>query len=387
MSENVDLDTFASSVLYAYLSSPGSPQQQSEVIPLLPIPRADLNLRQEFLYLLKVLKVPASHLIFIDDIPESVLRGSGCGDTGRRECTNQLYIVDHNVIQDQLFSPEKSVVKGVIDHHKDEGQYPDANPRIIETSGSCSSLVTCWGLPRGLWGHCCEGKDAAKLALAAILIDTANMKSRVTENDLSAVKYLEGKLEGSDVDQPWNSTSFYNALFEAKSFLDPLGTRDILRKDYKSWITFPSPNSANPTLTIGISSVVKPLSYLCTSQRGGPNTFLCTLSSWGKEQHLDVVTVMTAYTDEKGVFCRELLVWEFSEEAQQAQYMKRFIEWASCEGQMDLTDLYKVGQERDLDDNEGKRMVWRQGNTNLSRKQVAPGMRGCLDFRPDVGRE
>ena len=117
------------------------------------------------------------------------------------------------------------MVRGVIDHHKDQGRYPCANPRIIEASGSCSSLVTCWGLHNGLWGDCCGGKDTAKLALAAIPIDTANMKSRVTENDRSAVDYLEGKGGGVGiVGQPWNSTSFFHALLEAKSSLDPLGT-------------------------------------------------------------------------------------------------------------------------------------------------------------------
>lgn len=29
----------------------------------------------------------------------------------------------------------------VIDHHVDRGTYPDAKPRVIEASGSCSTLV------------------------------------------------------------------------------------------------------------------------------------------------------------------------------------------------------------------------------------------------------
>lgn len=32
-------------------------------------------------------------------------------------------------------------VVSVIDHHADRGAYPDAHPRVIETSGSCSTLV------------------------------------------------------------------------------------------------------------------------------------------------------------------------------------------------------------------------------------------------------
>lgn len=393
-----DLDSFASSLLYAYLSSPGPTQsQQSTILPILPIPRADLNLRPEFIYLLSELRIPKQDLIFIDDIPTPILTGAG----GSASAKNEVVLVDHNTLQEKIFPPTKTVVKGVIDHHKDEGKYLDADPRIIEVSGSCVSLVTNWGKSKwGDWGNGPGVKEAAKLALAAILIDTGNMKMRVTPHDRSAVEFLESKLGGggvgiigddegdASVKEPWNSTNFFLKLSEAKSSLDSLSTYDILRKDFKSFTTTSPPNTnqnssdrVTPTLILGISSVVKPLSYLTSPRRGGPEAFLSALSKFAQERNLDVAAVMPSFTDKAtGEFSRELLVWEISEEAHRAEYMKQFMKWAeSKEGAMGLQPLGKEeGLLRRLEDGEGRRMVWRQENTAMSRKQVAPGMRGCL---------
>ncbi|RPB26979.1 DHH phosphoesterase [Terfezia boudieri ATCC MYA-4762] len=308
--ESADLDSFASSLLYAYLSSPGPTQsQQSTILPILPIPRADLNLRPEFIYLLSELRIPKQDLIFIDDIPTPILTGAG----GSASAKNEVVLVDHNTLQEKIFPPTKTVVKGVIDHHKDEGKYLDAGPRIIEVSGSCVSLVTNWGKSKwGDWGNGPGVKEAAKLALAAILIDTGNMKMRVTPHDRSAVDFLESKLGGggvgiigddegdASVKEPWNSTNFFLKLSEAKSSLDSL-------------------NRVTPTLILGISSVVKPLSYLTSPCRGGPEAFLSALSKFAQERNLDVAAVMPSFTDKAtGEFSRELLVWEISEEFEYA---------------------------------------------------------------------
>lgn len=390
------MDSFASSLLYAYLSSPGTAQNQSSLIPLLAIPRADLNLRPEFLYLLKELQLPSQDLIFIDDIPSSILTGKTLSPSSTPQpqptAKNEVVLVDHNVLQERLFATSRTTVTGIIDHHKDEEKHLDASPRIIAVSGSCSSLVTGWG--KSKWSDGKAGKDAAKLALAAILIDTSNMHMRVTDHDRAAVEFLEGKLGGNGVSiigdhdhdgnkssssTPWNSTAFFEKLSTAKASLDPLCLKDILRKDYKQWTTLPSQTSATPTLTIGFSSVVKPHSYLCSTSRGGPAEFLKTLQEFAQERSLDIMTVMTAYNDERtGEFSRELLVWVISEEGVRADYMKRFEKWAkSKEGDMQLVELGE-GLGWGLFDGDGRRKAWRQGNTALSRKQVAPGMRGCL---------
>ncbi|KAF8468806.1 hypothetical protein BDZ91DRAFT_655669 [Kalaharituber pfeilii] len=381
--EAADLDSFVSSVLYAYLAS-DTAATSPQLIPVLPIPRADLSLRPEFLHLLKELQLSSNHLLYLEDLPPR----EGHSDAGKNEVT----LVDHNVLQERIFAPERTIVRAIIDHHKDEGYHLDAKLRIIKTAGSCASLVTGWG--KGEWPSGDDGRDIAKLALAPILVDTANITQRVTEHDSAAVKFLERKLReigdeaavevadagSTGASDPsfftsseiaaWDSSAFFTALNEAKMSLDGLSLKDILRKDYKEWFT-----ESTPALKLGISSVVKPLSYLISSERGGKDEFLSALKGWAAERNLDVVAVMTAFTNEEGEFSRELLLWAISDEAKNVGYMTRFSKWAqSKEGEkLALAELQISGERGGgLEDMKTEqRRVWKQRNTEMSRKQVA----------------
>jgi exopolyphosphatase len=53
-----------------------------------------------------------------------------------------IALVDHNVPRSIW---DNATVVAIIDHHEDRGvANGTANPRIVEASGSCSSLVTRW---------------------------------------------------------------------------------------------------------------------------------------------------------------------------------------------------------------------------------------------------
>lgn len=53
-----------------------------------------------------------------------------------------IALVDHNVPRTMW---DNATVVAIIDHHEDRGvANGTANPRIVEQSGSCSSLVTRW---------------------------------------------------------------------------------------------------------------------------------------------------------------------------------------------------------------------------------------------------
>ncbi|KAI5799254.1 hypothetical protein DFH27DRAFT_514838 [Peziza echinospora] len=397
--ESVDLDSFASSILFAYLSPP-----HQNLLPILPIPRADLNLRPEFLYVLKELSIPSSSLIFLDDIPANVLHPRPSPPATPHTQKNNVVLVDHNVLQAHIFHPSHTVVKGIIDHHTDEGHSLDAVPRIIDKAGSCSALVTEYF--QGKWPaedsdeHEIDGENEdspppppittttttssesesatpqyhhpstpssqllAKLALAPLLIDTSNLRQRVTPHDTSALSFLESKLPPT-----WSSAHYFKSLNTAKSSLDGLSLRDILRKDYKEWRT-----TSPQQLLIGISSSVKPLEYILSRADGGDaGHLLGTLRAWAQERSLDVVAVMTAFVDpEDKKFKRQLLVWVVNETEKARGYLERFEAWAGGEGELGLVEVTDggLGQER-------RRKVWIQGNVDRSRKEVAPGMRGC----------
>ena len=46
--------------------------------------------------------------------------------------------MDHNVPRSLWIN---ATVTGIIDHHDDRGLFPDAKPRVIKRSASCSTLV------------------------------------------------------------------------------------------------------------------------------------------------------------------------------------------------------------------------------------------------------
>ncbi|KAH0562024.1 hypothetical protein GP486_003269, partial [Trichoglossum hirsutum] len=166
---------------------------------------------------------------------------------------------------EEVYGPR---VSGVIDHHEEENKVPSdtgPEPRIVEKSGSCTSLVTEYF--RAGWDKLSaqagltfsddgdgeqeivtpiEEADAgkvydaqvAKLALGAILIDTANLTAtaKVTPHDTRAVEYLEAKIAAAPDGAKWDRSIFYEELNDAKHDMSDFSLEDILRRDYKEWV-------------------------------------------------------------------------------------------------------------------------------------------------------
>ncbi|EDN02669.1 predicted protein [Histoplasma mississippiense (nom. inval.)] len=225
-------------------------------------------------------------------------------------------------------------VVGCIDHHDNESFVPrepashPLDPYCIQTGvGSCMSLVVRELRAQGLWADNvsfldpCAALDeespadetaiyeaqAAKLAMAAILIDTVNMtaKSKVSTVDTAAVAFLEAKIQAgvdahlrsksqsSAAGASWDRQSFYDAIALAKeNSVENLTVLEALGRDYKEWTeiidTKTEPPGINNTkaVKLGICSIVKPLSWLMEkcdreSKDFAPNdTFFKYLSSF-----------------------------------------------------------------------------------------------------------
>ena len=340
--ESADLDSITCAIVYGYIQSSTvtAVRNNDYVIPVTNIPAADLSLRPELTALLKHADVKPSDLITLDDLSISSLPAEKTTWT----------LVDHNVLTGLLARHYSSSITDVIDHHDDEKAIPsNAQPRIIDKSGSCNSLVTnhC----RDTWQTVSEtsssigaalGQESyrvvddahytmvwdaqvAKLALGSILIDTNNMKSqdKVTEHDKKAVRFLEAKINISRIGKDYDRDAFFNELSEAKADLDSLSLQDILRKDYKQW--------SEGEITLGVSSVVKPISYLQSKSEN----LVPTLLEFAKERDLGLVTVMTAFTNDAGDFARQLLVLS-TQDGKATEAAKRFSDSAAEE--LKLTD-------------------------------------------------
>ncbi|RPB12469.1 DHH phosphoesterase [Morchella conica CCBAS932] len=358
--QSADIDSFASSILYAYYTGPTTPP----TIPLLSIPREDLSLRPEILHLCNLFSISPSDLNFTDDPPITDLP---------QDSTN-IALVDHNHIEPNLsshFTDPAKAVTAVIDHHDDEGLYPDAKPRIITPSGSCSSLVTQHFQSAFPQSGDVRG-ELARLALAAVLIDTTNMTNKVTPHDEEVLAFLEAEIaksvtEGGGAGEPWDRKKFYNGVWDAKNNVDAMPLRDLLRKDWKEWAESVA-GVDGVQRKVGIASVLRELEWLKGREAG--EGFVEGVRSWAGERGLDVVSVMTT-TGRGGDFRRELFVWVLNEGAEGC--LEAFVRMAEEAG-LGLS-VWGGGA---LDGDNGRRRAWCQKNLKASRKQVAPLLRESI---------
>ena len=364
-------------------------------MPLCNLGRQDLVLRPELQAALSGSSsssktssqgVPLDSLITLTELPDDL----AADDT-------RWLLVDHNALTGSLATRFQQSVVGCIDHHVDEGVVPqldataannaDQAPRIIETCGSCASLVVDYA--KDAWRQLAEQEPdettdriLAHLALAPILIDTTNLKSanKTVEVDRRAASVAESVLRvaGEQAgalfsaaykgDSGYDRTAFFDELSRLKTDLSALSYGDILRKDYKEWREKTS--SDGSYLTTGFSSVAQGMGYLLDNI-GDRKVLLDGLRAHARERNIDLAAVMTVQHDEGG-FARQLLLWAFTEKA--AAAARLFVEtnresldlkpWG--DGQLDST--FEKGEWR---------TCWTHG-TKFSRKQVAPLVRDAM---------
>ncbi|MCJ1310713.1 Exopolyphosphatase [Agyrium rufum] len=334
-------------------------------------------------------------------------------------------LVDHNKLQGELGKHFGAHVHGVIDHHDDEGTVrkdTEPEPRVVEKCGSCTSLVvrylkeswlalaeeekpmtakeeerpdsetvtTKTGQSRDLEDSIASTKhqiasqsdnpsasrslpwqySLAKVALAAILIDTSNLQStdKTCPADVDAVSFLHERIAAAataaDKSQPgieaaaYDRDNFFDELSAAKGDITSLPLCDALRKDYKMWEEEEGSGGVGKeggekvVLKVGVSSVVASLATLRgmalrdrdrdrdqgqdgtggsasrneattteateESSKGGKDEeswkdFSRAVTSFQRSRRLDVFAIMTTFTNERsGDFTRELLLQTLS---------------------------------------------------------------------------
>lgn len=333
-------------------------------------------------------------MITLDDLPGSTNLKDQLPPNNTR-----WILVDHNALQGTLGSIYSPRVVGTIDHHADEGKVPAETapePRIIETAGSCTSLVvnhcrnawdalsangTVSGAAQAQGDSLAEDAalttlwdaQAAQLALASILIDTHNLTdaNKTTSHDERAVALLEAKINScAKIGAGFRRDAFFDEIDAAKRDLEAIPLDGVLRKDYKQW--------SEGGLDVGISSAVKDLGYL-QEKAGGESAASSSSSSFAdlvwvakgfaRERDLAVFAIMTAFSGGDGGFARELLVLGMTAEGRTA--VESFAGTSGRELEL---------EEMEGEDEEGVLLkVWRQGKVAASRKQVAPMIRKAMN--------
>lgn len=416
---SADLDSFISAVVFAYFHTGKSGSYDSKLyIPLLnlpDVPSSELwRLRPEYGTALrlalhrpevthddgvnnKVEKSLLKDLITIKDIREdsssqlhttfAVKTQSNSQATSKQD----VVLVDHNAPQvPGLDSDELTArinVSGVVDHHVDENIVSTgASPRIVKTGiGSCTSLVVRHVQDEGLWNAPSQGQDnhvaLAKLALAPILIDTANLTAtgdKISSIDRDAVKFLESHITLSDPE--WDRSSFYEAIQMSKSNkLKLLTMNEILESDYKEWAERPS-NMSKP-LNIGIASLVQDLPWLI-EHAGSASRLTQSMQSFARQtdHELSILALITKGSGPNGEFRKEMAIVAYGEAAIKALgiFEAEAGELQLQEWKEDEEFSHALGSIAQSENVDKAYKVWWQGDVSKSRKQVAPLLRDAV---------
>jgi exopolyphosphatase len=219
-----DMDSIASAIALSSALGKG-------YLPLINIPRDELFLRKDVLFLFDLLKIDPATLHFQEDLPSLLTRITG------------VILVDHNALspgQEEL----APFVRRIFDHHRDEqASYPGLESKMIAKTGSSATLILDAIKQKDLT------PELALLLLAPLLLDTSNFQDtrKVTAKDRKAFQVLlsrAGALVPPD---------FYETLLENKLYADPARPDLLLKKDCKLY--------REGSLTYGISSLPKSIAW------------------------------------------------------------------------------------------------------------------------------
>ncbi|SMN19144.1 similar to Saccharomyces cerevisiae YHR201C PPX1 Exopolyphosphatase, hydrolyzes inorganic polyphosphate (poly P) into Pi residues [Maudiozyma saulgeensis] len=351
--ESADLDSVTSAISFAYFKFVENSKDAQPIIPIINIPREDLKLRRDIIHVLNDVNISEDLLFFLEDVKQ--LQESNK--------TIEAILVDHNEAVNEAKKYITKVV-GVIDHHKDMNQYLDASPRIIKVCGSCTSLVYNYFVNEILPKDYKPGHDVTQLCLAAGLVDTTNFSHRVEQPDLIS-KELYSKY-ASDVDMD----VYTKVIKNAKNDISGFTARDLLRKDYKQFEFWNDKGIHNGKLTMGISSIVKPM-YWLYEEFGGYKELKEDCVRYREEKNVDILTIMTSFV-ENGKFQRQMTMIPSDEVKSIAKEMvSNITEYLELE--KSESDIMSTTSSTNLTDDE-EFQQYEQQNVEASRKQVAPSL-------------
>ena len=338
--QSCDMDSVMSALTYAYYSYLKRPEQP--IIPVLNIPKEDLKLRKDIIYVLSK-KANISQgdnlLFFIKDIANY---------KQEKKLNIHAVLVDHNKLEGEAELVVDEIV-GIIDHHEDSGTSRDSiikyhGPDIIKVTGSCSSLITNYWA-RQLNNDLSAMKNTVELSLAAVLIDTNNFQYKVEAPDEEAFRIYKSQLSPT-----YSLEKYFDEIKKEKNNLDGLSISDLLRKDYKQF--------EFGGYRVGMSAIVKPTSWLI--EQYGADEIVHDCNEYSRE--MDVLILLTSFM-EKGNFHRELVIVTKNNQLQ-SQILK------GIESPLKLEALQETGFGY---------TVYNQKNTESSRKQVAPAVKNAIE--------
>ncbi|KAG2125651.1 uncharacterized protein EDB93DRAFT_1190272, partial [Suillus bovinus] len=296
---------------------------------------------------------------------------------------SQFALVDHNVLQTRYYASATGRVVAVIDNHRHEGQYKGAStadPRVVETAGSCSSLVA-------------RLYQSIDDALAdAILINTQVLKeggkALVVDREAAALSIPISASDNQLIAHLSSVQSLSTMLREKKPSASHLNTRELLRRDYKEY-AFSMPASEDPTQSFNVIRARLAAVPIRLSAFFASSIYpMKEIQDWLAETDLSVLYILTTFRSHKGKGRREQLwivkadegitekLWQGLESSEELQ-LKR-LDFSKFVGNANAADESEVDDAEDVMADETRfgdsfvARAYKQGNASATRKQTAP---------------
>lgn len=406
--EAADADSIISSLTYAFLkqwqcdnkipsSSPA--KLRSPFIPIVSISRKEIHLRRDVELLLNEVGLQLSDLVCVDECNIVNLAS---------ESKLDLILVDLNVLGHEMskkFGSDQhvnAIVKEILDHHEDSGAYLQASVREIafdaerkfpEVASTCTIVAEKY---LEIDSVKALTEDIATLLVGVIALDSLNMNPSQRRGTARDQRALDSLLS---LHPTIRRNHLFELLMNAKTdplFWKSLSASDALRIDFKSFQISPQeklPQSDDVSKetsqkqqgSFGIASVLQSAesfllkedldteldSYFYSSPVTGDCNSVPSLSSPAglKVPVPDMLVIMNLeFTPQ---LSRSLLFFSSSEDRIRSLYAYLCAEGDAL--QLKAIDSYKGNPSmRACSGGNVYVLAYQQGNTDMSRKQIAP---------------
>lgn len=282
--------------------------------------------------LFQQLKLDATKLQFVENIDLKLLATAG---------KLSIVLVDTNTLPADLhyLAPH---VKKIVDHHKDVGvnYHPDCE-RVIESVGSCTTLVAemLLSMDDGV-----VDEVIAELLLATILVDTFNLSvtaNRATEKDRIVALQLSNLVTISN-------DELYRSVLAARCDNSSLSVKELIEKDYKI--------AERAGVVFGFCSVLGQLDEIAKEQE-----FTKEATNFSLEKKLDLLLLLGVDIEEAELRGRSIGV--FQPPGKDDDLKTSVIDF--------LKNCQDIRADREVP-YDGGLVVLNQGNTAASRKVILP---------------
>lgn len=308
-----DADSVISSITLAYVES------MKRIHPFTPVVSISKDVfvheRPDILLLLKLAGIQdaSEKLIFIEDLENIVGNSSSPSQS--------ITLVDHNTLNEslRLNTRKKLIVRGIVDHHVDEGKYLETcagNHRNIafrDGKPLVASASTLVAERLRLQYHYPYPPSIGILLLGVILLDSVNLDEtvgKVTERDRVAVNDLVVNIEWSEIAMPLtfltsdedgaiavDTTQLFNELQLAKydpQFWNAIPVARALRYDVKYF-------HQSDLTEFGISTILMPAADFMEKDGFAESTL-----AFMETEKMSFLGIMFAFYDEERSFRRQL---------------------------------------------------------------------------------